>query len=1398
MPKSNDNETNDTIDHDSFSVSTQCQPATLLGSSPVPKATPKQVTPFVIRFVVMWLAFVVVLCGLALLTNINWALPFMQEALGETLHRDVTLGKMSWSFGFDGLEIDTRKLIVKEHDGRPFLNAGNSGIGIAFTPLLHGKLLLRHVTFEHPELWITRQDKGRWNFTDLLVYGPDIRYIRCDGGKVHIADAIADKKPQWRQLDLENFKVSYLWPRKHRKTPFYLAFKYPRKEYTTAMQIDGMRGGKNERWQEDEYKFELKAEKLTADDFRPIINAVGPAAALHNAAATTKTSSLGGLFDGTISGEGIFSRAINTTVTGSAKNFSFDAGSLGKLQSPAANLTAQLSINDKKLEWHDLKLKLADISLKSDGELDNWLSEKVSYEAKVGSKIADLSEMQNMLSFEKQVVASAQQAKQHWSGKAEVEVHVLGDSTGSKIDTKINAEEVLAKTLVESLPAESRSLAQMLGFSEDAKVKGKVVILPGEKIEIQDAELPIAVGTVHAVGTVDLTKKLTTVAFKGTDLAIKKVQEKLNEKLHSGGKRAADLPKGVDVRLDGLVDLTGQAILTKDKTDSSGTINLRKALFSLSDKSLDMRNITGDVNWKNDRFQLSKVSGEIGNGTFVLEGNSALAAKSDINLRMTAKNADLNQLESLLRTMQLEFPILTEHQLTGRVKELVLAVTGNPKKPNVYMSAVPDDVYYAPPGLTRPLHVRGGTMVYDHDNLSLKELLVQIKSDRVIASIEITDLSHSATLQSIKLNTAGLELADANYYLSSTIMPTPLKTAYKGLLDKFSLTQMHGRVNGDLTYRPTPKYIHLDGTVSMMGVGVKMGAHGFPISHVLGTVTASGNRLVVQNMIGSLHNSKFNIDGHIDSYLYDNPTWSLQVAASVEPRELLELVPAMNNDRVQAWHPTISASSALDFTATVNGGNGKNDIDFKLDADPKDELAVKTAFGSLYQPKGEAIAFDGFLHSDQKGVELTRTHLAIGKSTLEVSGGITYSRTAPENPSSPQPIDLADSDLDFHVSTAETMPAFKFLSLLNPLISKNDVQGSMDGSLTLSGPFTHAKPAGRLKVENVTWKQCDLYNLSGTISMDAAKNGEKQVGKLDVTSMEYKKLPIKQFTADLTFNSAGTNQAALSATNGKASLAAGTATGSGTFDFNSHVIDIKCELDKLKASTLAEGLFNQSGEISGIANCNIDLSTEGDDYKAMLSNLKGTGVITATNGSVSRFGQLQAKLTQANLLHQGLFGFNLNNLLQSVYPVRTGLYKDLAVNFQMNKGVITITRLKYDGDDMRLWGAGKANLPLNTLSIEIAGQIPRVAASVIGGPVGEVSRAFTLQRVLDTLTLHRLEKLPNLPVLGDIAADKPRTFGFKMMAPLGNPKVLAQSIEKSFHWLPPKPGATAHPVPGLE
>jgi hypothetical protein len=101
------------------------------------------------------------------------------------------------------------------------------------------------------------------------------------------------------------------------------------------------------------------------------------------------------------------------------------------------------------------------------------------------------------------------------------------------------------------------------------------------------------------------------------------------------------------------------------------------------------------------------------------------------------------------------------------------------------------------------------------------------------------------------------------------------------------------------------------------------------------------------------------------------------------------------------------------------------------------------------------------------------------------------------------------------------------------------------------------------------------------------------------------------------------------------------------------------------------------------------------------------------------------------------------------------------------------------------------------LEMQVAGTVPRVLSSVIGGPMGKMSKRITIQNILEIVTLHKLENLPPLPILGDFTNDRPNTFSFKVTALIDQPQAISQSIEKSFFWLPVIPNASAHPLPSL-
>jgi hypothetical protein len=181
-----------------------------------------------------------------------------------------------------------------------------------------------------------------------------------------------------------------------------------------------------------------------------------------------------------------------------------------------------------------------------------------------------------------------------------------------------------------------------------------------------------------------------------------------------------------------------------------------------------------------------------------------------------------------------------------------------------------------------------------------------------------------------------------------------------------------------------------------------------------------------------------------------------------------------------------------------------------------------------------------------------------------------------------------------------------------------------------------------------------------------------------------------------------------------------------------------------------------------------------------------TGTYQVVKGRVTRFSLLQRRITQANLIKGGLLDFNLNNLVMSVAPVRNGDFKMINGTFVVHPDLyVTFNDARFDGDELRLRAGGYLDFMKKLMHVDVAGDIARTSQR---GPLGPVARFFSI-RGLATVT----DDLPGVPkVFTD--DNKPRTFQFAINAATDNPSKITQSIMKSFHWLAPKPNATAHPL----
>lgn len=1340
------------------------------------------------RFLLTWLSFCVILWGMALLTDINWTRPYVQSALNNTLHRKVTLGKLSWSFGLNGLAIDTTALKIVAQNGEPFLNAKHSEIGIAFLPLFEKRLIIRHLDFQEPEFWAVRTSGKKWNFSDLLEYTTDIRFIRCDEGSLHVIDRGA-AIPSWKQLDLAQVKVSFVFPRKNRKTPFYAAFKLPAKDYTTSVSIDGARISKGKVWEDNPWTFQLKTEQLNPDDFVALARALAPDTVRSNLG----DNKVNGLFDVTATGDGTVSKGFNGQIDCSGKQVSLTLPSIGAYKADQASVVSTLQVDQKSLSWQDTTLNFANIALKSSGEISDWTAANPAYKATIGGKIEDLSSIDKLAAVQQDSLGD--NALKKWKGKAEVEIRLAGTKSGTTCETQLKAEEVVAQDVIDNLPKEARPVMELIGLSPNAKIRAELRIVPDKLIELKQAELPLSVGKVILGGQIDLKTNESTLHFSGKNLSLAGAQDKLNSNVHGGHEPALALAKSTNFKLNGNFDVEGDYTTSHRGTAGSGALTLHDAQIGLSDGSLTTKKVNGQITWDDDSVKFNNVVGRMGDGNFQINGKSGLGKGSRIGMQLTEQHAPLEQLETVLSILNVKSPILTERQLYGQVGDLHLKIDGAIAGPAIFLSATPEDLFYKPPGLGRPLRARSGNIIYDKDNLSLSDLGLVLHNDKVITTLTIQNLCKKANIDAVTFKTAGVGLDDIDYYLASALMPSPLKTAYADFLKSYKLKAVHGRVYGNGTCHLKGPQFDLDGSIGLINVGAKVAAEEFPVEHVSGILSASSDDLKIDGLSGNIRNSRFTMDGHVEKYKEVNPKWHTKLTARLDPKELLELIPAVS-DEAQQFGIRVAASSSVDLKATINGDPNHSDIEFGLRADPADKMVITCPLGKIYQPAQQAMTLDGLMAITTSGFDCDHARLVIGDSRLDLSGRLQY---PPKSAHLDRKAELSNSTVDFKISTPSSIQAFKLAALVDPAMTEKKMSGSISGDLHVTGTVNALSPYGNLTIKNLSSSEHDIHDLTGTISMQRHADTAQETGIVQISSMRYKKLAVKNASADITFKTiAGADGPEINLSNGTLDTAGGSATFHAMLDMAHQKYNLIADLNKMKSGDVFDDVLEHPGEVTGLADGHLDIATEGSDMKTWMSNISGSAKFTLYSGSISRFGQLQAKLTQANLLRQGLFGFNLNNLLQSVYPVRTGRFHELTAHVEMHKGHISISHIRYNGDDMRLWGAGNANLPLNSVDLEIAGQIPRVSTSVIGGPVGEMSRAFTLQKMMGVVTMHQLESLPALPVIGDLAANKPRTFTFHMLAPMDQPTLLSKSIEKSFHWLPTKPNATAHPVPGVQ
>ncbi|MBA3859300.1 MAG: hypothetical protein C0507_20545 [Cyanobacteria bacterium PR.3.49] len=1358
--------------------------------------------PLAVKFLLFWLLSVAALVVVGLALNADWYKPQFETALSDLFHRKVRLGHISWSIGFNGLAIATNKVEVDEMDNLPFLRAQRTEIGVSFKPLLKGDVELHHLDFKKPEFWFTRQANGSWNFTDLIKFGPDVRIIQIDDGRLHLTDMAAPAAYR-SSLNLDKVNLKFVWPRKKLSKPFFLSFQLKQPRYTTKVQLDGLGKGAIEDWKSNHYTIALLAQRINPDDALRLASFIMK----PEDAVQVKSRELSGLFDVTIKGDGTLDKGIKLAANMEADGLVLRDPQLGTITTPKANSEGRLVVDKEKIAWEELSLKLPGMQLVSTGHFKRPNGKGSDYATKLSGKVEDLQVLNKLLGAPTGKGKSSNSPlmlldginPERLTGKAEVIVNIENIDNHTVIESKFDAGGLLLQDILQEAAPDQARFAIYAGVPQKSVLTGDIHLIPGQKLEVRSAQTEIIGGKVSIKGSTDIKARNSNYLLEGNSIDLSKISANMNsskEALKEMAERI-NVPPKTRLQFKGLADLKAKLQRSGSSTRQDVELNLHNADFYLSDGSLHLNNLNGKVGVTDRDFLFDRVTGTMDGGAFSLSGRLPFKG-GGMNLAVTGSKIDLAKLTLALTTFKMQVPQMAGMKATGKVKEAHLKLTGSLATPVVAGTAIPDDVRLTLGNGKQYIRATGGSLNLVGDILTVKDMTFTTRGGSAQVAARIAGVPGQAHFLDGRIRSQGLDLADFDAWIHSQVVPERVRKDYDTMLKTYSIAKVHGKVYGDLLLKDNPNSAlpRFEGVIGLMNVGFRVEDEKLGVDRLSGVLATSGEDLLLQDIAGWINNSEFQSDGYVKQFRTKVPVLTCDIRGSLNGAEINQLISAFSPAK-KASQLKFTCQTPLNIRLRANGNQDAMNVSFSGRANAKSDVKLYGPFGVLHQPSGEVMSLDGALTIHPKGVTINDAHLFVSESVLNFKGEIKVKDDNDTNLLNEQVINLA-------IMTPNPLPARRMLAGVAPQIAESNVVGTIKVDGALTGPMSNPKIKGIFDLVDVAIPKFNLTHVTGRMEsrdpFDPRSQEAPINARVNFSEVQLKGIKVAEVTGDMSFKptSAENKLPKIRLANMKIKAGGGNVNFNAWVDPETEKFGAKSDFKNVDLSVIATGLFGHPGELTGTADGELLLKSQGSDKAEMIRNLNGNGKFNIKNGVLARFGHLQTRLTQANLLQSGVLGFNLNNLLQSVVPVRTGEFKELIGSYAIVKGVLAFTELKYNGEDMRLWGGGTANLADGKVNMEIAGTLPRVTQSVLRGPIGHVSRGLTIQKLLNAVTFNKLEKLPSLPVLGDLAGDKPRTFTFKMAAPLDQPNVLAQSIEKSFKWIPSKPLASAHPVPGID
>lgn len=794
----------------------------------------------------------------------------------------------------------------------------------------------------------------------------------------------------------------------------------------------------------------------------------------------------------------------------------------------------------------------------------------------------------------------------------------------------------------------------------------------------------------------------------------------------------------VDGKSDITLKLTGQVkninefILGKTVL-LAGNFKLLGNNFSMEDLQMPMKNISGNINFKNNgsNFDLysivdkSKVyikgkvennnanleiKGNLKNNPFNLSGDikDIFQKNQVINAKFVSDNFDISALKDLA-----QYPFITKD-----VKKYISEISTpsghiNLKasvKNNVLNSKIKlNDISFVYSSLNIPMKIYSGNIEINKDKLTLYKVNAYIDSMPILIDGSITDV---------------FKVPNYNIYINSK----PTQKFIEKYINKNATYPL--KIKGDIIYST-----RIRGTKNLFNAKTEINLQEDSNIYYMGSTLGDSNdpiRIFLDTNVSrnyprsSIYVNNFQYDKLISSQ-NDKEFVSQQLNAKGQINLNKNNI-NLHNFRVKTQNPTDAKIFNILFkNPMIKQGQFTSNVVMN---------------GSITSPK-----LLGFLNFTGIDIPLLDTT-------------------------------IKDISLDFGYKDIDIKSKGEIFS--NKIIVLSNMENKLTPPYVLNTADIYL---GNLDINQIVKRlnkleiEADMHKLTEQKQDVNITNLVIKKAKLKADSVFVKNIFAKDLTAEFSLD----EKLLFSLNNFKFDVAGGSVNG----DFKYNLLNSKSALDihvdNVNANSMAEALFDLQDQIFGSLTGQAELACNGKTHKTCMDTLSGTGGFRVADGKMPKLGSLEYLLKAGNLVKSGVTGITINGLIDLVTPLKTGQFENINGSFSIKSGLADSIQIFSKGKDLSLFLTGTYNFSTLVADMEVFGRISKKISTILG-PVGNTS-LNTLFNAIPGLNLEEASNADFIKNLNKIPGFELNDKSYRIFSAEIYGDINGESYVQSFKWI---------------